>query len=375
MAAFSRWRAQVPPLRMRRCQTRLGDLLRCRCQVRLDVAHLLFPALGVVEQGAFANLLWQRGETGLDDRQPSTLIDRNRSVPILPLVGPAIGDPIHWLRRFHPAVMDVPLAKVHVNGRSFDQPKLPEMLEPLRELGRGGQRLADAGAAACHDSRMTALLERLKAFLGRYLRPEDSLLEVLGGVIVVLATVNTLVVTRDRAGVDQLLEASFAVAIAWGLVDAALGLFGTVYHRKYQERTIRAVQETDEAGGLAIISGVFDDELLELADPEMRDTFYRHLAAQARAEQANRRALNRTDLIAAVLVLGLMFSATLPLSIPLSFLNDPDIAVLAMNGMGFAFLFLIGWLWADYTTLGRIKLGLALGSIALALAVVANLFD
>ena len=222
---------------------------------------------------------------------------------------------------------------------------------------------------------MTGMLERLKTFLERYLRPEDSLLEVLGGVIVVLATVNTLVVTRDRAGVDQLMEASFTVAIAWGLVDAALGLFGTVYHRKYQERTIRAVRETDEAGGLAIISGVFDDELLELADPETRDAFYQHLAAQARQERPNRRALNRADLISAVLILGLMLSASLPLSLPLYFLDDPDIAVFAMNVMGFAFLFIIGWLWADYTTLSRVKLGLALGSIALALTAVANMFN
>ena len=222
---------------------------------------------------------------------------------------------------------------------------------------------------------MTGLLERLKGFLERYLRPEDSLLEVMGGVIVVLATVNTLVVTRDRAGVDQLLEASFTVAIAWGLVDAALGLFGTVYHRKFQERTIRAVRETDEAGGLAIISGVFDDELLELADPDTRDAFFRHLAAQARNDRPNRRALDRADVIAAVLTLGLMFSATLPLSLPLYFLDDPAIAVFAMNVMGFVFLFIIGWLWADYTTLGRVKLGLALGSIALALTAVANMFN
>jgi hypothetical protein len=222
---------------------------------------------------------------------------------------------------------------------------------------------------------MTGLLERLKAFLERYLRPEDSLLEVLGGVIVVLATVNTLVVTRDRAGVDQLLSASFTVAIAWGLVDAALGLFGTVYHRKYQERTIRAVRETDEAGGLAIISGVFDDELLALADPETRDAFYQHLAQRARAEQPARRALNRDDLIAAALTLGLMFSATLPLSIPLYFLDDPYLAVFAMNVMGFVFLFVIGWHWADYTTLRRVKLGLALGSIALALTAMVNIFD
>jgi len=222
---------------------------------------------------------------------------------------------------------------------------------------------------------MTGLLGRLKAFLERYLRPEDSLLEVMGGVIVVLATVNTLVVTRDRAGVDQLMEASFTVAIAWGLIDAALGLFGTVYHRKYQERTIRAVRETDEAGGLAIISGVFDDELLELAEPDMRDAFYRHLVTQARQDRPNRRTLNRSDLIAAALTLALMFSATLPLSLPLYFLDDPDIAVFAMNVMGFVFLFIIGWLWADYTTLSRVKLGLALGSVALALTAVANMFD
>lgn len=222
---------------------------------------------------------------------------------------------------------------------------------------------------------MRGRFERFKALLGRYLRPEDSLLEVLGGVIVVLATVNALTVTRNRAGVDQLMEASFSVAIAWGLVDAALGLFGTVYHRKYQERTIRAVQETDEAGGLAIIAGAFDDELLELADPETRDAFYQHLATQARSEQPKRPALGRDDWIAAALTLGLMFSATLPLSLPLYFLSDPDLAVLAMNVMGFVFLFIIGWLWAEYTTLSRVKLGLALGSIALALSAVANMFD
>jgi hypothetical protein len=165
------------------------------------------------------------------------------------------------------------------------------------------------------------------------------------------------------------------VAIAWGLVDASLGLFGTVYHRKFQERTIRAVRETDEAGGLAIISGVFDDELLELADPDTRDAFYQHLATQARAEQPKRKALDRDDLIAAALTLGLMFSATLPLSLPLYFLDDPGIAVFAMNVMGFVFLFVIGWLWADYTTMRKYKLGLALGSIALALTAVANMFN
>ncbi|MCA9859206.1 MAG: hypothetical protein KC438_05755, partial [Thermomicrobiales bacterium] len=123
-----------------------------------------------------------------------------------------------------------------------------------------------------------------------------------------------------------------------------------------------------------MISGALDDELLELAEPETRDAFYRHVAAQARLEQPQRRRLGRDDLIVAVLTLGLMFLATLPLSIPLYFLDDPDTAVFAMNVMGFAFLFIIGWLWADYTTLGRIKLGLALGCIALVLAAVANMF-
>ncbi len=154
-------------------------------------------------------------------------------------------------------------------------------------------------------------------------------------------------VTRDRAGVDQLLGASFGVAIAWGLVDAALSLFGTVYHRTSRERTIRAVRETDDSGGLELISGALDDELLDLADPETRAAFYRHLAAQARMDHPQRRRLDRDDLITAALTLGLMFSATLPLSIPLYFLDDPDTAVFAMNVLGFDFLFIIGWLWAS----------------------------
>jgi hypothetical protein len=222
---------------------------------------------------------------------------------------------------------------------------------------------------------MSTALKRVREYLGRYLRPADSLLEVLGGVIVGLATVNTLVVAGNREGVDQLLEASFTVAIAWGLVDAGLGIFGTIYHRKSQERTICSVQESDEAGGLAIIAGALDDELLELADPETRDAFYQHLAAQARQARPHYPPLTRSDLIAAALTLALMFSATLPLSLPLYFLDDPSVAVFAMNVMGFVFLFLIGWLWAEHTTMSRVKLGLALGSVALALTAVANMFD
>ncbi len=44
-----------------------------------------------------------------------------------------------------------------------------------------------------------------------------------------------------------------------------------------------------------------------------------------------------------------MFSATLPLTIPLSLIDDPETGIVAMNAMAFVFLFIIGWLWADYT--------------------------
>jgi VIT1/CCC1 family predicted Fe2+/Mn2+ transporter len=217
---------------------------------------------------------------------------------------------------------------------------------------------------------MRGLFDRLRRYLEGYLRPEDSLLEVVGGVILVLATVNTIVVNRDRAGVDAILKASFAVAIAWGLVDAAMGLFGTVYHRKYQERIVRSVREADEAGGAALMAQALDDELLELADPAVRDDFIHHLSVQARQDQEPRPSLNRDDLVTAALTALLMFSATLPLSIPLLFLDDPGVGVFAVNAVAFVFLFVIGFLWADYTTMNRLKLGLSLASIALALTAV-----
>jgi VIT1/CCC1 family predicted Fe2+/Mn2+ transporter len=221
---------------------------------------------------------------------------------------------------------------------------------------------------------MRELFERLRRYLEGYLAPEDSLLEVVGGVILVLATVNTIVVTRDRAGVDAILKASFAVAIAWGLVDAAMGLFGTVYHRKHQERIVRSVGAADDAGGRALMAQALDDELLDLAEPAARDEFVHHLSVQARQDQAPRPAVNRDDLIAAALTALLMFSATLPLSIPLLFVDDPGIGVFAVNAVAFVFLFLIGFLWADYTTMSRVKLGLSLASIALALTAVTIFF-
>src|SRR6476619_1880179 len=109
---------------------------------------------------------------------------------------------------------------------------------------------------------MHGMFDRLKAYLQRYLLPEDSLIEVVGGVIVALATANTLVVTRDRAGEDAIIEAAFTVAIAWGLVDAGLGLLGTVYHRRYLARSVRDAAQAEGESAAAIVSGALDDELL-----------------------------------------------------------------------------------------------------------------
>lgn len=222
---------------------------------------------------------------------------------------------------------------------------------------------------------MGTVFDRLKGFLERYLRPEDSLLEVVGGVIVVLATANTLVVTRDRAGEDAIIEAAFAVAIAWGLVDAGLGLLGTVYHRKSLDRTVRDAARAEGESSVAIVASALGDELLDLADPAERDAFVRHLATQATVVPAKRKPLTRDDLIGAILTAALMFSATLPLTIPLFLIDNPEAGVVAMNGMAFVFLFIIGWLWADYTTMRKARFGLALGSAALILTAVTMLFD
>ncbi len=222
---------------------------------------------------------------------------------------------------------------------------------------------------------MGALFDRFKGFLGRYLSPEDSLLEVAGGVIVVLATANTLAVTRDRAGEDAIIKAAFAVAIAWGLVDAGLGLLGTVYHRKYLDRAVRDAAQADGESAAAIISNALEDELLDLAEPTERDAFVRHLVTQAKSGPATRKPLTRDDLVGAAITAALMFSATLPLTIPLYLIDDPDTGLVAMNGMAFVFLFIIGWLWADYTTMRNARFGLALGSVALALTAVTMIFD
>jgi hypothetical protein len=222
---------------------------------------------------------------------------------------------------------------------------------------------------------MGKLFDRLKAFLERYLRPEDSLLEVVGGVIVVLATTNTLTVTRDRAGEDAIITAAFTVAIAWGLVDAGLGLLGTVYHRKYLDRSVRDAAQADGEPAAAIVSNALGDELLDLAGPSERNAFVHHLATQAKSAPATRKPLTRDDLIGAALTAALMFSATLPLTIPLYLIDNPDTGVVAMNAMAFVFLFIIGWLWADYTTMRKARFGLALGSVALALTAVTMIFD
>jgi VIT1/CCC1 family predicted Fe2+/Mn2+ transporter len=141
------------------------------------------------------------------------------------------------------------------------------------------------------------------------------------------------------------------------------------------DRIVHDAAGADDAARADIVSAALSDDLLVLAAPEQRDALVRHLGERARSAPTGGRPLHRADLIGAGLTAALMFSATLPLTIPLFLIDDPGTGILAMNAMAFVFLFIIGWLWADYTTMRRARLGLALGSVALALTAVTMFFS
>ena len=77
------------------------------------------------------------------------------------------------------------------------------------------------------------------------LDPVDRVSEVLFGLIMVLTSTSTLsVVTAGRAEISTMIMAALGCNLAWGIIDAALYLLGSLDERGRNLLMLRAVRRT-----------------------------------------------------------------------------------------------------------------------------------
>lgn len=216
--------------------------------------------------------------------------------------------------------------------------------------------------------------ETIVSFLN-YLRPNESLAELVCGLIMVLSF--TLAASVASGGGEEGAHAALIGAIgcniAWAIIDAVFYLMNIAFDRNRLIRVRHAINKApDEATALTTIRGELEPYLASIARPEDREQFYRGVRNALLTQDLPRRAgLTRNDYIGAVVVCCLVLATTLPAVLPLVLIDDPWIALRTSNLFVIVLLFVVGYHWARYVNTNRWLAGLGLTALGLALVAVA----
>jgi VIT1/CCC1 family predicted Fe2+/Mn2+ transporter len=207
-----------------------------------------------------------------------------------------------------------------------------------------------------------------------HLNPDESLGEILAGLIMVLTfTLAAGVVTRGgQEGVRTLLFAAVGCNVAWGIIDAVFYILTNAFVRSRRARLIRAISAApDEVAALATIRRELDPDLQAITRPEDREQLYRSIHILLANGKPLRTGVTRDDLLGALAVFCLVLATTLPAALPFLVIGDPWLALRISNLLLISLLFIVGFHWAQYINANPWLAGLALTGLGLALVAVA----
>jgi len=214
-----------------------------------------------------------------------------------------------------------------------------------------------------------------RSLIHRNLDPDDSLGEVLFGLIMVLTvTIGARLVAReDQLNVYQLVVTIIGCNIAWGVIDAVSYVLNGLFHRSRRARFYRSVKNaTNEADALAAIEEEFglEDEPLEVR-PEDRMHLYRSMLAVSTHAAPERARLHKRDLISAVIIFALVSATALPGVVPFLLVGDINLALHLSNAVTILLLFVVGYWWGRYTDARPWRVGLEVTLLVTLLVLVA----
>jgi len=211
----------------------------------------------------------------------------------------------------------------------------------------------------------------------RYLDPEESLGELLFGLIMTLTVTLgiRLLSPLEPLSPRDLAAALIGCNVAWGIIDAALYLLGSLFARNRRIHFVRKLHGMPtQAEALQAIREEFGLEEAHLVQQEDLAAYHRatlDLLKHARIERAH---LRGTDLAAAAMIVGLVSIAAVPGAVPLLIIEDSVLALRSANLLQIGLLFAAGYHWARFsgappwrTGAAMVGLGVALVAVAIAL--------
>jgi len=187
-------------------------------------------------------------------------------------------------------------------------------------------------------------------FVHRYLDPSDSLLEILFGLVMAFTmTAGARLVPVPELALGELAIALLGCNVAWGLIDAAFYLLGSLFNRRRRVLFVRRLQASaGEAEARALIEEEFDLSDAPLPDEGKAD-LQRTLRETFVKASTDRPRLRSGDFIAAAFIALLVSVAALPGLAPLVLVADGVAALRIANFVQLGLLFLVGFGWARFS--------------------------
>ena len=224
---------------------------------------------------------------------------------------------------------------------------------------------------------MTAA-RRKKRFVERYLDPSDRLEEVLCGLIMVLdfTLIAGFTAGTGEQAVRHLLIAALGCNVAWGVIDGALYIMGSLTQRRQRRQFLQRLRNaTCDSDAFSALSGQLDPLLEPTTSLEDRGRICQVLLpvmAQIRLPETD---ITKEDLLGSTAIFWIDFTAVFPAAIPFLIIrHDPRFALRVSNALMLALLFATGFMWGRYnrvspylTGLFTMLIGLALVGVAIAL--------
>ena len=209
----------------------------------------------------------------------------------------------------------------------------------------------------------------------RYLAPDESLAEVLFGLIMALTiTAGARLFAEDgQFDPHRLVVATVGCNVAWGVIDAVLFVLGGLFYRSRRARFHRALLNVrNEADALAVLEEEFDleDEPLEFRAEDRERLYEALLALGAHAKLANPR-LRRRDVLGALFIVALVSAAALPGAVPLLLFTDPGLALHVSNWLLITLLFFVGYSWGHYTDVRPWRAGIIVMLLGVCMVLIA----
>jgi VIT1/CCC1 family predicted Fe2+/Mn2+ transporter len=204
----------------------------------------------------------------------------------------------------------------------------------------------------------------------RLLEPMDRIAEVFCGVLMVLTF--TLTINKADAGretVREMLIAALGCNLAWGLIDGALYVLGSLSRSRKNALSVNAVRTAPSPdSAYQVIADAVPPFIAQVLTPGDLESLRARLADLPKAPA---RSLTMNDWLGGLGVFLLVFLSTWPVVIPFIFMSNVARALRVSNAIAIVLLFLIGYRFGHVSGSNPWRSGFAMVGVGLVLVVAA----